>query len=96
MNTTANPARGLLGNTTTAGRCCENCSRRLRSTFLDDSHCPTCYYVLRALDAAGATTTRDLARASSSAVLWRVADILRRSCVSDAEELIRQLELLAN
>ena len=88
------PARGLLGNTTTAGRVCENCNRRLRSTFLEHTLCPTCYYATKTCVEEGVDHLSELSALSASALLWRVSDILRRSGVSDADQLIRQLEIL--
>ncbi len=73
---------------------CDNCGRRLRSTYLSETHCPTCFYALRTLQEEGAETFADLAEVLPDELIGRVADVLRRSGVEDAERLIRGLERL--
>ena len=72
---------------------CENCGTGLPEE-LRYTHCPTCWHVTKTLEREGASHVAELADPHRfvSPLLWRVADIVRRSRVEDAEILIQRLE----
>lgn len=72
---------------------CQSCDRRLPAA-LGYRFCPTCWNVDVVCTVEGARDIRELADPTKAraCLLWRVSDIVRRSGVSDAEDLIRALE----
>jgi len=74
-------------------RPCDSCGRPLPES-IGYNLCPVCWQVEKTLEAERAVNLSELADPSRSvgALLWRVADILRRSNVEDAEVLVRRLE----
>lgn len=75
--------------------CVAGCKTRVPLPTGPLSYCGTCFYLWRTLRLEGASHTTDLLsrRAMSRDTLHaRVSDVLRRSCVDDAERLIAALD----
>jgi len=74
---------------------CGNCGKMLPRS-LNYVLCPPCWNIHTACKDAGVDSLAELAdpQRSRQALMWRVASILRRSGVDDAEHLIRLLEHL--
>ena len=72
---------------------CDSCGRALPEA-IGYKLCPICWQVEKTCSTEGAEHLKALAdpKQSSALLLWRVADVLRRSNVEDAEILVRGLE----
>lgn len=72
---------------------CESCTRPILAE-LGYQMCLTCWMAIRTCRRESVTRLDELAdpRKATAPLLWRVADILRRSGVEDAEALIEKLE----